>query len=96
MARDIESVRSHVGDSYEFYRAMQQRAIYYRDEIHHHFGDHLFPEGACAPTTPAEFGSREWKYLVARARIQLDLLCMALRMHNLATKGLLKLLRNKE
>jgi hypothetical protein len=57
IAGDIESVRTHVGDSYEFYWAMQQRAMNYACEIRQHFGYRLFPKGAYASTTPAEMAS---------------------------------------
>ena len=56
MEQDIDLISDYEGDSIEFYGAMQKRAVNYVLEIRHHFGDRLFPEGAHAPTTPAEMG----------------------------------------
>jgi hypothetical protein len=86
--QDIDLISNYEGDSIEFYRAMQKRAINYVREIRHHFGDQLFPEGAHAPTTPAEMGEREWEALVRRAYIQIDLMSKAMELHGLAVDGL--------
>jgi hypothetical protein len=94
LEQDIKSIRDYQEDSLDFYRAMQLRAMTYEHEIRHYFHDRLFPEGAYAPTTPAEIGKGEWKAIVRRACIQMDLLTMAITLFGLAVDGQIKFLRN--
>ena len=88
MEKDIDLISNYEGDAIEFYRAMQKRAINHVRDIRHHFGDRLFPEGAHAPTTPAEMRNREWRALMRRACIQLDLMSKAIELHGRAVDGL--------
>ena len=86
--QDIDLISSYEVDLIEFYGAMQKRAVNYVRDIRHHFGDQLFPEGAHAPTTSAEMGEGEWKALLRRANIMLDLMSKAMELHGRALDGL--------
>ena len=75
---------------------MQERAKNYMDEIRHHFGCRFFPEGAYAPVTPAELRKGDWNPLMHRAFTQMDLLCMAMKLHGLALHSWLKIVRDMQ